>query len=50
LNPKEIRISNFETLRVLDRKLIVLQDPQNEFESNDVSDKLAKYSKIGLKE
>lgn len=36
LNSKELSISNFETIRVLDSKVIVLMDPQNEFEPEDV--------------
>ena len=36
LNSKELSISNFETINILDQKLVVLMDPQNEFEREDV--------------
>lgn len=36
LNNKELSQSEFETIRVLDQKMIVLLDPGNEFESDDV--------------
>jgi hypothetical protein len=36
LNTKEHAQSEFETIRVLDQKVIVLLDPGNEFESDDV--------------
>jgi kinesin family protein 18/19 len=35
LNSKEMNISNFETLKILDGKLVVLLDPMNEFDPND---------------
>jgi len=36
LNQKELSISNFETLKIIDGKVVVLLDPQNEFESDEV--------------
>ena len=36
LNSKELAISNFETIKILDGKLVVLFDPANEFDPNDV--------------
>jgi len=36
LNSKELTFSNYETLKVLDNKVVVLLDPQNQFDPNDV--------------
>ena len=36
MNSKEYSISNFETVKILDRKVVILLDPQNEFERDDV--------------
>ena len=37
LNSKELGISNFETIKILDQNLVVLFDPANEFDPNDVN-------------
>jgi len=36
LSSKEQTISNYETIRVLDGKVVVLLDPSNQFDANDV--------------
>ena len=36
LNSKELTVSDFETVRILDNKLVILLDPGNEFEPEDV--------------
>ena len=36
LNPREAAISDFEAIRVLDQKVVILLDPGNEFEGDDV--------------
>jgi kinesin family protein 18/19 len=36
LNSKELAISNFETIKIVDQKIAVLLDPANEFEPQDV--------------
>lgn len=37
ISQKEKAVSDFETLRVLDKKVVVLLDPGNNFEKEDVS-------------
>jgi kinesin family protein 18/19 len=36
INAREESISNFETIRILDGKIVVALDPQNQFDPNDV--------------
>lgn len=36
LNSRELIVSDFETVRILDKKLVILLDPGNEFEPEDV--------------
>ena len=36
LNSKELNVSDFEIVRVLDQKVVVLLDPGNEFQYDDV--------------
>ncbi len=36
LNSKELTVSDFDTVRILDQKLVILLDPGNEFEPEDV--------------
>ena len=36
MNSKEFSISNYETVKVLEGKVVLLLDPQNEFEREDV--------------
>lgn len=36
LNSKELALSDFETVKVLNSKLVVLLDPGNEFEPEDI--------------
>jgi len=45
LNSKELTVSDFETVRILDQKLVILLDPGNEFEPEDVN--IIKYEGIG---
>ena len=40
LNTRELTVSNFDTIKVMDQKVICLLDPQNEFESQDVKNLL----------
>ena len=40
LNSRELAVSNFETIKVMDQKVICLLDPQNEFEPEDVNNLL----------
>ena len=37
LNEKELAISNFETITVLDDKVVILLDPRNQFDFKDVN-------------
>lgn len=36
LNPRELQLSDFETVKILNSKLVVLLDPGNEFEPEDI--------------